>query len=219
MANVATVKKQSGVSTFTAGGQEISLSVDIIKRQICPNATDQEAMYFLALCKSQGLNPFVRDAYMIKYGNQAAQMVVGKDAYMKRAESIPEYDGLEAGVIAMNEKGNIEYRQGALVLLTEEVVGGWCVVYRKDKKPTRIEVTFNEYVQRKSDGSINSMWSTKPATMIRKVAISQALREAFPNAYGNTYAEEEISDSKPITVPVQEVEEVKADTNKMDAPF
>ena len=53
------------------------------------------------------------------------------------------------------------------------------------------EVSFNEYAARKKDGSLNSMWSKKPGTMIRKTALVQALREAFPSSFGGAFTEEE----------------------------
>lgn len=53
---------------------------------------------------------------------------------------------------------------------------GWAEVFRKDRAhSSRVEVSFDEYVGRKNDGTINGQWSKKPATMIRKVAIVQAL--------------------------------------------
>ena len=74
----------------------------------------------------------------------------------------------------------------------EQIVGGYAEVWRKDKShSTRIEVSFEEYAARKKDGSLNSQWSKKPATMIRKVALVQALREAFPKAFGGMYSAEE----------------------------
>mgnify|MGYP001310735683 FL=1 len=48
------------------------------------------------------------------------------------------------------------------------------------------------YIQKKKDGTVNSMWSSKPCTMIRKVAQSQALREAFPNELRGLYEKEEM---------------------------
>ena len=48
-----------------------------------------------------------------------------------------------------------------------------------------------EYIGRKSDGTVNEQWTKRPATMIRKVALVQALREAFPETLGAMYAAEE----------------------------
>ncbi len=36
------------------------------------------------------------------------------------------------------------------------------------------------------------MWASKPATMIRKVAMTHALREAFPSSLGGLYTEDEM---------------------------
>ena len=44
---------------------------------------------------------------------------------------------------------------------------------------------------------MNQQWSKKPATMIRKVALVQALREAFPANLGGMYAAEEVGREEP----------------------
>ena len=103
------------------------------------------------------------------------------------AERHPAYDGFEAGVIVLNESG-VEYREGSIVYEDEELLGGWAKVYRKDRsRPNYEEVKLSEYNTGKS------LWASKPATMIRKVALVHALREAFPSTYGLTYDESEIS--------------------------
>lgn len=54
--------------------------------------TDQEVILFMKTCQAQKLNPFAQgEAYLIKFGSDPAQMVVGKDAYMRRAEENPAY--------------------------------------------------------------------------------------------------------------------------------
>ena len=110
--------------TDTVTGAEVELSVKLIQDTMCKNATDREALMFLELCRHQGLNPWVRDAYLIKYGKDSeATMVTGKDAFMKRADKHPHFDGIESGVIV--QKGDhIENRVGTLVLDGEKLVGG-----------------------------------------------------------------------------------------------
>ncbi|HBF3006568.1 TPA: recombinase RecT, partial [Clostridioides difficile] len=41
------------------------------------NVTDQEVLMFIELCKAQKLNPFIKEAYLIKFGNSPANIVVG----------------------------------------------------------------------------------------------------------------------------------------------
>lgn len=89
--------------------------------------TMQEVVMFINLCKYAGLNPWLKEAYCIKYGNEPATMVVGKEAFMKRAEKTPGFDGMEAGIIVMS--GNeVVYRTGTLKLPGEELVGGYAEV-------------------------------------------------------------------------------------------
>lgn len=187
---------------------DIQLSSNIVRNYLVNgggNVTDQEVKLFIALCAGQKLNPLIKEAYLIKYGTQPAQMVVSKDVYQKRANKNPNYDGKKAGIVVLNLQGNIDYREGALLIEGEKLLGGWCEVYKKNSKvPERIEVSFDEYVGKKKDGSINNQWATKPATMIRKVAIAQALREAFTEDFQGMYTAEEVGidendlDVKPI---------------------
>lgn len=120
-------------------------------------------------------------------------MVVSKDVYQKRADKHPEYQGKKAGIIVLDAEGKIDYRVGTFYMPSrEELVGGWCEVYRKDREPERVEVSLDEYVGKKKDGTVNAQWSGKPATMIRKVAVAQCLREAFTSEFQGMYVPEEI---------------------------
>lgn len=167
---------------------ETALSVEIIKQYICPTATDAEAYNFLQLCVHRGLNPFLREAYLIKYGNQPASMVVGKDAFTRKAEESKKLDGYEAGIIVIKEDKTIERRIGVVQFEGEKLVGGWAKVYRNDMKyPFVCEVPLNEYIKRKPDGTPQASWAIMPGTMIRKVALVQSLREAFTRELGGCY--------------------------------
>lgn len=189
--------------------QTPDLNMDIIKKYICPKATDQEAYMFLQLCKAQGLNPFLREAYLIKYGDEAATIITGKDTFTKRADRLPQYDGFKAGIIVWSNN-QISHREGSFVVDGEKLLGGWAEVFRKDRSQSfRNEVSLKEYERRKKDGSLMSNWKSMPATMIRKVALVQSLREAFPDEFGGMYSPEEM----PVDVsalPVYKTGEVPA---------
>ena len=180
------------LATYTLEGGQV-LSATTVKNYIAPGATDQEILYFIELCKAQKLNPFVRDAYLVKYGNQPAQIIVGKDVFLKKAGENPNFNGLKAGIVVVDKNGDVKEREGSLKVPGDELIGGWCEVYLKNREyPTKCLVSLDEYIQKKKDGTVNSMWSSKPCTMIRKVAQSQALREAFPNELRGLYEKEEM---------------------------
>lgn len=179
------------VEIETAGGDHYSVSFEDVRHFICAKATDAECKIFLETCRAYRLNPFTREAYLIHYDNKnddtPCTIVLGKNCYLQMAERHPAYDGFEAGVIVLNDS-DVEYREGSIVYEGEELLGGWAKVYRKDRsRPNYEEVKFSEYNTGKS------LWASKPATMIRKVALVHALREAFPSTYGLTYDESEIS--------------------------
>ncbi len=171
-------------------GENLVVSMADVKTILCPEASDVDCRIFLETCKAYHLNPFTKDAYLIKYDSKApASIVMGKSCYMQRAEARSEFDGFEAGIIAFDpESGEIDRREGSMLYDGEEILGGWAKVYRKDRtRPYYDEVEFSEYNTGKSQ------WAAKPATMIRKVALVHALREAFPSCYGGIYDESEIA--------------------------
>lgn len=196
LASKNAAKTNEQVVEYMAGGMKVKLTPSIVRNYLVSGDKErvsiQEVAMFMNLCKFSGLNPWLKEAYCIKYGNEPATMVVGKEAFEKRAEENPNYDGDESGIVVVDENGVISYRKGTLKLPGEEIIGGYAEVWRKDRKySTRIEVSFDEYAGRKKDGTLNSNWSKRPATMIRKVALVQALREAFPKSFGGMYIAEE----------------------------
>jgi len=58
---------------------KVKLSPAIVKRYLVSGkaelVSDTEVIMFMQLCRYQGLNPFLREAYLIKYGSSPATMV------------------------------------------------------------------------------------------------------------------------------------------------
>lgn len=174
-------------------GTHVELDLQFVKSYLVrgnpEKITDQEIVFFMNTCKMQKLNPLVTgEAYCIKFGNEPAQMVVGKGAYLRRAYENPDYLCKEDGIVVMRGK-DILQKEGCCLYPGETLLGGWCRVHfiRNGKERTAFkEVQFTEY----DKGQAN--WKSKPATMINKVAISQCVREAFPKDYEGLYSEEEM---------------------------
>jgi phage recombination protein Bet len=176
---------------------EVQLSPDIVRKYLvsgnADKVTHQEVMMFLQLCKFSKLNPFLREAYLIKFGNEAATMITGKEVFTKRAAAAPNCAGWEAGVIVQDSNGKIEHREGTFLMPGDKLIGGWAKVFRKDwSVPASATVSLAEYQRFKADGTPMANWKSIPATMIRKVALVQALREAFPETFQGLYSPEEM---------------------------
>lgn len=163
------------------------------------NVTDQEVVMFIELCKAQHLNPFIREAYLIKFGNSPANIVVGKDVFVKRAYRNPDYEGMRAGIVVVDKNGDVKEREGSLKAPGETLIGGWCEVYIKNKKhPIKSIVSLEEY------SKAQSTWKSMPMVMIRKVAMVTALREAFPEDLQGMYDASEMQ-NVPDNLPEKEI--------------
>ncbi len=218
MSNEVNQNKQEITVKYDIDGQEIKLTPKIVQEYIVGSdvpITNQEFKLFTELCKVRKLNPFLREAYLIKYkAGTPAQLVVGKDAILKRAVLNPNYDGMESGIIVKKTDGSIEERQGTFRLGEEELVGGWARVYRKDwSHSIYSSVSFNEVAQKTGQGTLNSNWGSKGATMVEKVAKVRALRETFVEDLAGMYEAEEMQQEIPEQ---QDIIEVQADVEEQE---
>ena len=194
---------------FEVNGEEVKLSGNTIKQYLVRgngNVSDQETVMFMNLCKFQKLNPFLNEAYLIKFGSSPAQIIVSKEAFMKRAEGHEKYEGFEAGIIVERE-GELHEIEGAVKLEKDILIGGWCKVYRSDRKvPVVTKIDYKEFSKNQAT------WKDMPMNMIRKSAVVNGLREAFPESLGALYTEE---DKGPKPTPITEVEqEIKQNANQ-----
>ncbi|MCO6019361.1 phage recombination protein Bet [Carnobacterium divergens] len=198
---------------FEVNGEPVKLSGNTIKEYLVNgggNVSDQEVVMFMNLCKFQKLNPFLKEAYLIKFGTQPAQIIVSKEAFMKRAEAHAQYDGLEAGVIVERDQQLVEV-EGAVMLNGDKLIGGWAKVYREDRsRPVISKISLKEF----SKGQ--STWNQMPLTMIRKTAIVNALREAFPESLGAMYTEEEQQVPTELSQEVIVQQEIEENSNQIE---
>lgn len=184
------------VVKYDAGGVEIKLEPETVKNYLVRGngkVTDQEVLFFIRTCQAQKLNPLVYgEVYLIKFGNEPAQLVIGKETYMKRAFKNPKYSGMKSGIVVQRGE-DIVQKEGTCLYPSETLLGGWCRVYHElsgKETETFKEVSLAEY-QKFKDGKPMANWGSKPCTMIEKVAVSQAVRAAFPDDYQGLYTAEE----------------------------
>ena len=153
-----------------------------------PGLNHNQVQQFLAVSMAFNLNPWKKEVYPIPYtsnGKTTMSIVTGYEVYLKRADLNPNYDGYQiewngtfvrSKVTKNGKNGN--YSVDAL-LPKDDDVSCICTVYRKDRThPIRCEVFYSEYTQN------NSNWYGKPRVMLEKVAISRAMRFAFPTEFG-----------------------------------
>ena len=151
------------------GEQKTEFSIADVKKYFAQGATDKELYVFVNTAQMHNLNPVKREIYFVKYGNQPGQSVIGYQTYIKRAEKTGKLDGWKCEIV---DDKNMK----AVV-----------TIHRKDQtQPFVWEVDRDEFDKKQST------WKSMPRFMLKKVAIGQAFRLAFPDELGGLpYVEEE----------------------------
>lgn len=193
-------------------GIQVELDADTVIKYCARgngNITPQEVALFLRTCQAKRLDPMENgEVYLIKYDNtKPAQIVVGKHAYLRRADRNPEYRGKKSGIVIVRD-GKVIQKDGCCLykVLNETLIGGWCRVYRR-RAGAEVDEEFYREVALEEYSSGQANWKVKPATMIEKVAVSQCLRDAFPNDYEGLYSEDEMLASGAIPVDYTDVDD------------
>jgi phage recombination protein Bet len=146
--------------------------------------SEPETRQFIQTALAGNLDPFKREIYIAVYGegaNRKVSVLTGYQVYLKRAERTGSLDGWRA---------RIEGSGDQMKAVVE--------IFRKDWSHSFThEVYWEEAVQKKKDGFPTQFWSKQPRFQLRKVAIAQAFRLAFPDELGGLpYESAELPDSE-----------------------
>ena len=174
---------------------KIKLSFDLILKWLAVKTvkgavpSEQDLMKFLMTCKARKLNPFDGDAFLVGYDGKDGPVfstIVAHQALLKRAETHPEFDGMESGVIVQDKEG-IKELTGDFFPDGARLLGGWSTVFfvnRRHPMTKRLKLsTFNKGW---------NLWKSNPEGMIVKCAEADALRSSFPQLIGGMYLREEM---------------------------
>jgi len=165
------VQKETVIEYLKAYGYDKSLSVS-------------EQNQFIQTALANDLNPFKREIHIAVYGegaNRKVSIITGYQNYLKRADRTGNLDGWRAWL-----EGD-----GSCMKAVVEI-------FRKDWTHSFThEVYWEEAVQKKKDGSPTQFWAKQPRFQLRKVAMAQAFRLAFPDELGSLpYETAELPDNE-----------------------
>lgn len=148
-----------------------------IVRRWCKEASETEAFEFIQFCRFMGLNPYLHEAYLVKYGSDPAQVIVDYHWFIRRTAQLEGYKGYRSGVIIQRGDDIMEMKD-AFCLPTDRLLGAWCEVDIEGLSPFRVALPLDQMQQTKRDGNPNHFWKKMPNLMAEKVVIAQAHRRA-----------------------------------------
>jgi phage recombination protein Bet len=134
--------------------------------------SEAEKSHFIQTALSNNLDPFRREIYLAVYGEgeyRKVSILTGYQVYLKRAERTGKLDGWNVSITGEKD---------AMKAIVE--------IFRKDwSNSFTHEVFWVEAAQKKKDGSLTAFWLKQPRFQLKKVAIAQAFRFAFPDEVGS----------------------------------
>ena len=155
-----------------------------IKQTVCKGASDAQLQVFIQVCRSTGLNPWLKEIYFVA---EKGLIMASRDGYLRIANEHPMFDGMETRI--ERDAKNVP-------------VKATCSVWRKDRSHAiTCEAYYSEY---RKPGQV---WQQYPSAMIGKVAEVLALKRSF--AIDGCVSEEEMgtehrpSNVEPIRRPPQ----------------
>jgi len=179
-------------------GQEVAITKnEVLQYLVQGNAqhiTQREVVIFLKICQAQGMNPWIGDVYLVKYGKEdKAQMITSIEYARARARVQPDCRGWEAGCILQAKDGAIVYSHG-LQLEGQTLLGGWFKARPEGwDRDYNLEVNLRMYIKKTKEGVVTRFWTEeKQAQMIRKVAEFQGLRSLWGRIFNQLTTEEEM---------------------------
>jgi phage recombination protein Bet len=159
-------------------------TIDLIKSQIAPKATNDELKLFIYQAKRTGLDPLARQIYAIhrkQNGFDKMTIQTSIDGFRVIAERSGDYAGQDEPIFEESEKG--------LIKATVKV-------YRfkgENRYQAAVGVAYWAEYCPVYNGQPSGLWAKMPHTMLAKVAEALALRKAYPQDLSGLYTNDEMN--------------------------
>jgi phage recombination protein Bet len=158
----------------------------LLKQEIAPGCNDVELALFLTLCERRGLDPFARQIYAIKR-KQWDSRTQREEEKMTIQTGIDGFRAIadRTGTYSPGNESFDDVAKTATVSVNKLVAGQW--------REFSATAHYDEYCQRKKDGSPVAMWAKMPRSQLAKCAEAKALRKGWPEQLGGLYTGDEMA--------------------------
>lgn len=170
--------------------------VDLVKRTVAKNATDDELALFIHVANKSGLDPFAKQVYAIKRGG-AMTIQTGIDGFRLVASRTGQHAGTDEAVFEEDDQG----RPIKATVTVWKIVAG-------QRVPFAASARMSEY------NAGQGLWTKMPYAMLAKCAEALALRKAFPADLSGIYTNEEMAQADEAPAAVRAAPRAAADPER-----
>lgn len=153
-----------------------SSQINLIRQTVVSSScTIVEVAWFLYNAKKLGLEPSLDQIYLIKYGNNPAEIVVGINGYRAQADSSGVYAGSDDPAYEYEEVGQPAGAPSKAAVTIWKIVSGMRV-------PFTASARWEEFYP--GPGKAGEQYRKRPHNQLAVRAESHALRKGFPYQTG-----------------------------------
>lgn len=173
--------------------------LDLIKRTIAKDATNDELALFIHQCERTGLDPMDKQIYFQKRSGKVT-IITAIDGFRLIAERTNRYAPGGTWWCGSDGEWKEVWPEGeppiAAKVTVKKVVGGVIV-----EAPAVAH--YSEYVV-KYNGKASDMWAKMPRNQLAKCAEALALRKAFPRELSGLYTSDEMGQADNVAPTVED---------------
>lgn len=203
-----TLSRIESVTKFTQ--EEIS----IIQATVAKNTTALELAYFLNVAKSVNLNPFNKEIWCYKDNKGNVIVITGRDGFLRIAQRSKLWNGIASSDVRANDEFHLDIPNGKVHHIIKPkdrgaIIGAYAILRPKD-----CEITTIEYADFDTYNKGYNVWKSNPASMIKKVAESHALKKAY--GISGIYDEYSFDEQNGIAMPISKQKTKKEYLDEID---
>jgi phage recombination protein Bet len=181
--------------------------VALAKKAVTPvSATQAEFEFFIAWCRRTGLDPFVKQAYLIERwdaqtNTRRHEPMAAEQGMAAKADAEPDYRGMKSGVVYAGDKFGVDEESQKVTHTWSpedrlkggmKILGAWAHGRRDGREVEITYLTLSSRIALKKDGSPTRFWANDPAGQLRKCARADQYRRLYPNLFAGVYIDAEM---------------------------
>lgn len=194
----------------------------LLKRAIVPpTASEAEFEFFVAWCQRTGLDPFIKQAYLVERRakgpdgnwNVKHEPLASEAGMAARADAMPDFRGMRCAAVYAGDEFMIDedtqtvthrWSVAAREAKGNRVIGAWAHAKREGRTipitwlplKTRIQTRYDKEARKHVP---TAFWERDPEGMICKCARAEQYRRTYANIFAGVFIREEMPEEIDVT--------------------